>query len=329
MRLKTFYGPTMTDAMREVREALGENAIIIATRDDEAGGTRITAAFEEAPLSDDATALARELSANGSKIIEIIAGELLKHQVPPSMAERLLAAATQFANDDPVLALGSAFDTHLKFRPIIKNNDGKPLMFVGPPGAGKTLCTAKFATIAKLTKKPVAVISTDTERAGGMEQLAAFTRLLKLDLIEIEDAPSVHEAITLNAKSFIVIDTPARNPFREKERQQLRSLIEACGEAVLVLPADMDSSESIDMINEFRSVGATRLLITRLDMARRLGPLLRTAFETRMPLANFSATPKVTEPPQPFNPIALAKLVLPKEASGIQHSAYRNKAATA
>ena len=134
--------------------------------------------------------------------------------------------------------------------------------------------------------------------------------------MEIEDAGALRDAISMQTESgTILIDTAGRNPFHEEERQRLRALIEACGEAVLVLSADMDSSDAIDMAHEFRLLGAKRLLMTRLDMTRRLGGLLRVAFESRLPLANYSVTNNVTEAPQPLNPIALARLVLPKEAS--------------
>ena len=317
MRLKSFYGPTMTDAMRLAREALGENAIIVTTRDDEEGGVRVTAAIDDfAPPQHERHVLPPNADEEGSAVIETIADALVKHQVSSQLAERLLASATQFANEDPVLALGYAFDIHFKFAPLSNDETGGPILFVGPPGAGKTLCTAKFATQATLAQKPVAVISTDTERAGGVEQLAAFTRLLKTDLMEIEDAGALRDAISMQTESgTILIDTAGRNPFHEEERQRLRALIEACGEAVLVLSADMDSSDAIDMAHEFRLLGAKRLLMTRLDMTRRLGGLLRVAFESRLPLANYSVTNNVTEAPQPLNPIALARLVLPKEAS--------------
>src|SRR5262249_10646578 len=149
---------------------------------------------------------------------------------PPHLAERLMATATQFANDDPVLALGAAFDAHFQFKPVIDDKLEKPLMLVGPPGAGKTLCVAKFATKATLSKRPVTVISTDLERAGGMEQLAAFTRLLKLNLVEIEDSHALRDAIAMQKGSHVFIDTPGRNPFSEIERQQLRAFIAAAGD---------------------------------------------------------------------------------------------------
>ncbi|MDR3450512.1 MAG: GTPase [Alphaproteobacteria bacterium] len=324
MRLKSFHGSNLTDAMRLVRESLGENAIIVATREDETGGVRVTAAIDEVPQRDVSGVASLEAKTNGSEALEKIAEALMRHQVPPSLAEKLMATSTQFASDDPLLALGAAIDTHFKFQPIL---DDKPLILVGPPGAGKTLCTAKFATKATLAKRPATVVSADLERAGGMEQLAVFTRLLKLNLVEIEDKHALRDVVILQKGNPVFIDTPGSNPFDERERQATRDFISAIGEAVLVLPAGLDAAEGIELAQEFRALGATRLLITRLDMVKRLGSILRIAYESNLPLANYSASAKVTEPPLPLNPVALARLVLNIPAAK-SASALPPKAAT-
>src|ERR1700733_7131854 len=118
MRLKSFHGPSLTDAMRQVREALGEDAIIVATRDDDMGGIRVTAAIDDPEPARAVVPPAAQLADEGSEVVEQIAEALARHQTPVPIAERLLATATQFASDDPVLALGAAFDAHLHFQPI-------------------------------------------------------------------------------------------------------------------------------------------------------------------------------------------------------------------
>jgi flagellar biosynthesis protein FlhF len=317
MRLKSFYGPTLTDAMNAVREALGDRAIIVATRDDEAGGIRVTAAIDEKTTDANAATpqIALDQNGQGSELIEIIARALLEHQTTHTLAERLLSTATQFANEEPVVALAAAFDTHFRFAPLPDQGPCKPLLFVGPPGAGKTLCCAKLATKAIIEKRAVSVITTDTQRAGGIEQLAAFTRLLELDLIESEDPHALREAILMQpADSLIFIDSPGGNPFDESDRRATEALIAAAqGEATLVLPADMDSDEAIDAARLYQELGVNRLLFTRLDMTKRLGHLLRTSFETRLPLANYANTASVTLAPLPFNPVSMSRLLLPKE----------------
>jgi flagellar biosynthesis protein FlhF len=300
--------------MRAVRESLGDNAIIVATREDENGGMRITAAIDDLPSSERAKTVAAPQ--DGSEALEIIADALTYHQVHSALAEKLMATATQFANDDPLLCLGAAIDTHFKFEP---SDTTKPLMLVGPPGAGKTLCTAKFATQATLGKRKPTVISTDCERAGGMEQLAAFTRLLKVNLVEIDDWHALRDLLPLQKGNPVFIDMAGRNPFDPQEKETAREFIATVGDATLVLPAGLDSAEAIDIALEFRNIGAKHLLITRLDAVRRIGSLLRLMSECRLPLSNYSASAKVTEPTAPMNPVVLARLLL-KKGMGIRDS---------
>ncbi|MDD4616242.1 MAG: GTPase [Alphaproteobacteria bacterium] len=309
MRLKSFHGATLTDAMRAVRDALGENAIIVATREEESGGIRVTAAIDES--GPNRTEADPELPAQGSEALEIIAEALTMHHVPPDLAEKLMAAATQFAEDDPLVCLGAALDTHFKFDPV---ESDKPLMLVGPPGAGKTLCTAKFATQAVMDKRDTTVVSTDIERAGGLEQLAAFTRLLKIDLVEIDEWYALRDLISVKKAGPVFIDTAGRNPFDPKEKAAVADFIRAVGDATLVLPAGLDASEAIDLALEYKSIGASRLLITRMDVVKRLGSLLRLGYETQMPFANFSASAKVTDAPQPMNPVVIARKLLGKDS---------------
>ncbi|MDR3424411.1 MAG: GTPase [Alphaproteobacteria bacterium] len=332
MRLKSFHGATLTDAMRGVREALGENAIIVATREDETGGVRVTAAIDDpqTPVGE-TRPLAQPQS--GSEALEKIAEAITRHQVPSHLAEKLMASATQFAGDDPILTLGAAIDTHFKFDPITAPLSGDktgyhPLLLVGPCGAGKTLCTAKFATQATLAKYKATVISTDLERAGGMEQLAAFTRLLKLNLVEIEDWHALRDIVSMQKGNPVFIDTAGHNPFNAVEREATREFISAVGTATLVLQAGLDAAEAIDVAYEYRGLGATRLLVTRLDTVRRIGSLLRLAYECRMPLCNYSASAKVTEPPQPLNPVALARLILkiPGSSAAVEEEAEARRA---
>ena len=47
MRIKSFTGPTATEAMNKVRMELGEDAIILATQDLPSGETQVTAAIEQ------------------------------------------------------------------------------------------------------------------------------------------------------------------------------------------------------------------------------------------------------------------------------------------
>src|SRR5690606_8709243 len=99
-------------------------------------------------------------------------------------------------------------------RPLPTKNYGKALVLVGPPGARKTLAVAKLAARGALTGQRVAVITTDTIRADGIEQLEAFTRLMKIDLKKAASPQELKARLAeVKGADQIVIDTAGVNPF--------------------------------------------------------------------------------------------------------------------
>lgn len=324
MRLKSFTAKTAAEAMAEVRKVLGENAIIVATRE-EGGEVRVTAALDDSPLPpppppaatpefyDDPT------DPESIDAIDEVVAALEKHSVPHPLIERLTDTLHAFDLEQPILALGAALDAAFSFQPLPEGKAERPIMLVGPPGVGKTLTVAKMATRLALKGRPVSVITTDTDRAGGIEQLAAFTRLLKVDLLEVEDLGALPDAISVRkGADQVIIDTAGVNPYDPKAIGALGRAIKQCNaDAVLVLPAGMDSAESGDMAEAFFAAGATRLLATRLDFARRCGNLLAAAWRGRLRFCDMASSSSVTAPLAPLNPMALARLLLPESESKV------------
>lgn len=338
MRLKSFHAKSMSEAMRMVRQALGDDAIIVATREEEGGGVRVTAAVEEEEL---VMAPARAAHHAPPKPIlmaepeidvgEVVADVLHRHGVPAALAEQLIDAASSLDTDDPQLALGAALDSMFTFSPLHDKRTGnKPLILVGPPGGGKTLIVAKLAAQAVFKKRKVGVITTDTVRAGGMEQLAAFTRLMKIKLATVEDPDALAGAFEVNRGCDVVlVDTAGRNPYDREDMADLKALLAAgVAEPILVLPAGMDALEAADIAQSFKAMGVRRMLITRLDMARRLGSLLGTAHRARMAFCNASVSSKVAEGLTPLNPMAFARLMMPPEAKAARAAAKASPSKT-
>ena len=320
MRLKSFIAKTAAEAMAEVRRTLGEDAVIVATREED-GVVRVTAALDTmplpfapaAPLSQNAAALDAD-NPEGEDAIEQVMRALEKHALPRELIVRLTDTLHAFDLEQPVLALGAAFDSVFSFSPLPEGRNTRPLMLVGPPGAGKTLSIAKIATRLALKGQPVSVITMDTERAGGIEQLAAFTRLLNVDLIEVEDAGALQDALTVQRDAVqILVDTAGQNPFDPQALGNLGRLIKTTNaEAVCVLPAGFDIDESGEIAAAFQAAGATRLLATRLDVARRYGGILSAAWRGRLKFCDVGASSSVTSPLSPLNPLSLARLLLPE-----------------
>ena len=322
MRLKSFHARTVSEAMRQVRAALGDDAIIVATREEEGGGVRLTAAIEDDDASPPAGSAPSAAGYNrrpaphveeAPDVAQILCDALYDHGTPAVISEKLIDAIEGMDIDDPLLALGAALDATFTFQPLSDGRTERPLMLVGPPGSGKTLAVAKLAARAVFRNRTVGVITTDTVRAGGVEQLAAFTRLMRLKLLTVEDELSLADALDVNrAADQVVIDTAGRNPFDAEDMDELRRMITRTQvEPVLVIPAGTDALEAAEIGNLFRAIGVRRVLVTRLDLTRRFGSILAAVYESRLNFCDVSISPKVADGLTPLNPVALARLMMP------------------
>ena len=76
----------------------------------------------------------------------------------------------------------------------------------------------------------------------------------------------------------MLIDASGTDPFDPVQRDETAGLAAtANAQTALVLPAGLDACESADLAQAFAGSGATMLVATRLDLARRLGGVLAAA----------------------------------------------------
>jgi flagellar biosynthesis protein FlhF len=311
MRLRTFTAATMTEAMALVRAALGADAIIVSTEQGD-GGMRVTAAVEQPE---------RPAPSAEPDIIDALSEALTGHGLSASLVEKILCAALPFETDDPLLALSSAFSTFFAFAPI-DAEESRPLLLIGPPGAGKTVTIAKLATRAVMAGKSVRLVTADTVRAGAIEQLEAFARVLQVPLHRADTAPRLRPLTAdFRPGQLLLIDTPGVNPYSAGDRRELAALIAASGaEPLLVLPGGGDAFDTIEMTRIFRDLGVTRLIVTRLDMVQRLGSVIAAVDALRLKFCEAGIAADIATGLKPFDPVVLARMFLPKAAAPLQQA---------
>ncbi len=303
MRLRNFTAPSMQEAMALVREALGPDAIIVST-DDEPGGVRVTAALDEAEPKAPVVA--------ETDITDEISEALAANGVPGPLAEKLLMASLSFDADDTLVALSSALAAVYSFAPVADRGRTRPLMLVGPPGAGKTMGVAKLAARAVMAKRPVNLVTSDTVRAGAIEQLAAVARILDIEL-QTAESPGQLAALAREADpaALTLIDSSGVNPYNAADRRELSAMIVAAGaEPILVMPAGGDALDAIDIARIFRDLGCSRMAVTRLDLTHRLGSVLAAADAARLGFAEAGVAPEIADGMIPFNPVVLARRLI-------------------
>lgn len=321
MRLRTFTAATMPKAMELVRLDMGDDAIIVSSEHGHEDDAYIVTAAIEDTSEDEADFPTPEediVSINPQTRLSFLRQVLMAHGLPQHVLEPLIRSADILDNIDATMALAAAIDDRVDFSPIDFDQQPTPIMLVGAPGAGKTITAAKLAARAKLNGHSVFIATTDAKRAGGIEQLQAFTRILGLDLVAVTSAQELKLHIAqIQQADVAIIDTSGVNPFDEDDMQMVHEFASAVNaEILLVLAAGADAMESADTARAFSDLGAKRMVISRLDMTRRLGGILAAALVGRIAIANVSVNPSVADGLSQINPVSLAHLIVPEDETG-------------
>lgn len=313
MRLRTFTATSITEAMRQVREALGEDAIILST-DQQGRNVTLTAAIDPAHIA--ATPAQRR---NGAAVdpADAIATALHYHAVPVDLAQRLLAVTNGLTVGDAQQTLTAALRTRFAFQSLTEHAPAKPILLAGLPGAGKSSTLAKLAAQAKAHKWPIVAITCDLAKAGAVEQLATYAKALEIQAFRAKDAATLQRAVARADKgAMILIDTIGTNPLVPADLKQLRELIAAVSaDPTLVMAAGGDVSESTELAAAYAEAGCRRLIATKLDVARRYGGILAAAEAGKLSFAGFGTSPEIATGLAAPRADRLCRLFLPAGAT--------------
>lgn len=171
--------------------------------------------------------------------------------------------------------------------------DGAPyrIALVGPTGAGKTTTAAKLAVRRGMfgAARP-GLLTIDTYRVGGMEQLATYAELADVPFEVVYDAREIDAAMKrLSSCDVVIIDTPGRSPASAELTERWRTLLDALApdEVHLVLPASLRPDLAIDVARGYRTSrahrGATHVLLSKIDEVPRETGVADLALSLEMP----------------------------------------------
>lgn len=316
MKIKHFTAPTTTQAMSEIRAELGNDAVIIST-ESTADGVIVTAAVEAEQNIDfdinDKLEIAPSLQVYDDTLIR---ESLEYHDVVPDVAGQILALSRQKhsqnnTGDNPTL-LSQALSQMYGFVSLI-DEGSRNKIFLGSPGCGKSTVIAKVATQAKLKKVSTCIISTDNVRAGANQQLEAFSSILGVDFYCCKSSRELFDTVHNNQDRYklLLIDTPGINPYIESEVNRIEELIDTIkADKILVHDAGRNTLEAIETAEIFTRLGANIILPTHLDMTRRIGSIISSAYCNHLSFCSGSVSSNIAKGLADITPISLAHLLL-------------------
>ncbi len=175
----------------------------------------------------------------------------------------------------------------------LRSANGKPycIALVGPTGAGKTTTAAKLAIRRGMfgAARP-GLLTIDTYRVGGMEQLATYAELADVPFEVVYDAREIDGAMKrLSQCDVLIIDTPGRSPASSELTERWRTLLDALApdEVHLVLPASLRPDLALDIARSYGATrthcGATHLLVSKFDEVPRETGIADLALSLEMP----------------------------------------------
>ena len=178
----------------------------------------------------------------------------------------------------------------------LRKHQRKIMMMVGPTGVGKTTTIAKLAAryAYKLGENyKVGVVTLDSFRVGAIEQLQAYTNIMRLPL-EVVKKPEdlVESLLRLKDCNYIFIDTAGSSQYDVDKIEQInefqKKVDELPIEKILVLPANVKQSDLMDIYANYSRLNIDYLTFTKLDETKSFGNLISFAHKTKKSITYIS-----------------------------------------
>jgi len=320
MHLKRYRGKTLKDALRAVRQDLGPNALVLSTHVVQDRGPRgwiggtvveIAAAIER-PDMPDVSALRHTVNDPVDREVEALAARLGASGLEPGIA-RAVAASHPVEKRRTALAANLHTTLADQLHALAAPDDGfAPVeVFVGPPGAGKTTTIAKIAAQQRVRDgRRIGLVAADGYRVGAVEQLRLYAEVIGAPLTVARSVDELDHALA-NARRPILIDTPGRSPGDDVSREMFRVVGRHPGVRThLVLPASMPPGHLRRTLERFHEARPSRVVITKLDEADSLAPLVGVLREAALPISFVGTGQRVPEDLHRATPPAIAAWVL-------------------
>jgi flagellar biosynthesis protein FlhF len=193
---------------------------------------------------------------------------------------------------------------------IAAPSERRVIVVVGPTGVGKTTTIAKLAARSALVQhEKVAILTLDSYRVGGEEQMRTYADLIGVPLTLVPAPGQLAQALSsVRRAERVFVDTAGRSP---RDAAALTELAEAIlgladAEVHLTMPAGMSAASMDACFRRFAPLGLDRLLFSKLDEAEDLAELVRAPARLGRAVSHITTGQRV---PEDFEDATTARLV--------------------
>jgi len=178
---------------------------------------------------------------------------------------------------------------------------GGVVALVGPTGVGKTTTIAKLA--ARFAQvhghEQVALISTDTFRIAGFEQLATYGKIIGCQVKLAKDSQALDLLLQqFSKKKLILIDTAGMGQRDIRLAENLANLVSSARVRIrnyLVLAANSQQRVMQENVDRFKKVPLSGCIYTKLDESVSIGEIITTSIQNGLPIGYLTDGQRVPE----------------------------------
>jgi flagellar biosynthesis protein FlhF len=324
MMIRKFTGSSFKDALDQVKQELGEHAMILSSRSLKAAGlgilhrpmVEVTAAVddpdgaaEQRASSEDMDQLVREVRSMREEmgflkdtLSTLMPGMrvgkdkkglfnlLLKQGVDPQFAMVLLERSLE-----TVESLKNTITQDIRVQDF-SAVDERGFLFVGTPGAGKTTTLSKVAHLLREKRKRLSLITLDSDRIGAIAHMKELSQELGCDLKiarKVSDLPRmIYKDIE---RGPVLVDTPGYN-----YRDILGDVEDVFSSGFpltrcFVMDATMDSHAVERVWQTMPSDQIDTIGFTKLDIAAQYGSLYNLSVLSGRPVSFVTNGPAIPD----------------------------------
>lgn len=169
---------------------------------------------------------------------------------------------------------------------------------IGSTGVGKTTTAAKLAALCAQKHGPqnVGLITLDTYRVGGHEQLRAYGRMLGVVAHLAHDKAALQDLLgLLSGKKMVIIDTTGVAP-RDPRKDDILQVLDLRGvQRLLVASAGCHGDTLDESLMAFKQNGCRQAILTKVDEAVKIGPALDALIRHQMVVRGVTNGQRVPE----------------------------------